>query len=231
MATLRQFTTTRLGDSQSLVGDLSNIIVGVRRDVEVAASALASESGGGGFGKDEALIRLTWRGDVAITRPTHLCKLTNISQLGTIIMATNFMNDINMTRVANASAAGQTTITSDVIDMSGYDVASFIAILGDVTDTAELTLTVQHGDADDGSDAVETTIAASFTATATSADNGMLVVENIRPEKRYLRVTLHRGVANAAAYAIVALRADPSEAPVLQDGVLASDVGLHAEDA
>ena len=140
----------------------------------------------------------------------------------------NFLANSKLTRVEPAAAAGQTLLTSDTVDMKGFDNASFIALLGDVTDTSVLTLQAQHGDQSDGSDATNLAgVAASFTADPTNADNNMLAVEIARPTKRFLRVTLTRATANAAVDGIVAVQSNPAEAPVTQDAsVLATDFAL-----
>ena len=112
--------------------------------------------------------------------------------------------------------------------MKGFDAVTFIALLGDVLDTAVLTLQAQQGDQSDGSDATNLAgVLATFTADATSADNNMLAVEIARPTKRYVRVTLARATANAAVDGIVAVQSSPAEAPVVQDAsVLATDFAL-----
>ena len=58
----------------------------------------------------------------------------------------NFLMNSKLTRVEPAAAAAQTLLTSDVVDMKGFDAVTFIAFLGDVLDTSVLTLQVQHGD-------------------------------------------------------------------------------------
>ena len=133
-----------------------------------------------------------------------------------------------ITRVEPAAAAGQTTLTSDVIDMKGFDGVTFIAFLDDVLDTAVLTLQAQQGDQSDGSDATNLAgVAASFTADPTNADDNMLAVEVARPTKRFVRVTLTRATANAAVDGIIAVQSNPAEAPVTQDAsVLATDFAL-----
>ena len=144
----------------------------------------------------------------------------------------NFLNNTKLTRVENAAAAGTSALTTDVIDMLGYDGCTFVALLGDVTDTSVLTLTLQDGDAADGSDMVATDVVATFTAGASDADNKMLAVETFRPLKRYVRAVLTRTTANAVVDGIVAIQTAPTLAPVTQSAsVLATDFGLHPEAA
>jgi len=140
----------------------------------------------------------------------------------------NFLANQKIARVENAAAAGQTTLTSDVVDMKGYDGVTFLALLGDVDNTSALVLQAQHGDESDGSDMANLAgVAASHTADATDADNNVLAVEVFRPTKRYVRVTLARGTANAVVDGILAIQSEPNEAPVTQDAsVIATDFAL-----
>ena len=140
----------------------------------------------------------------------------------------NFLANQKLTRVEPAAVAGQTLLTSDVIDMAGFDGVSFVALLGDVSDTCVLTLQAQQGDQSDGSDATNLSgVAATFTAGATDADDNMLALEVFRPTKRYVRVTLARTTANAVVDGILAVQSNPAEAPVVQDAsVLATDFAL-----
>lgn len=142
-------------------------------------------------------------------------------------MSTNLTKNALFTRVENAAAAGQTTLTTDTLDMKGYDGCTFIAALGDVTDTSVLTLTIATGDASDGSDAADTGIIATFTAGASDADNKLLIAEIVRPLKRYVTATLDRGTANAVVDGIFCIQTDANTEPVTQSAsVVASDFGL-----
>ena len=142
-------------------------------------------------------------------------------------MSTNLLKDTKITRVEASATAGQTTLTTDTLDMKEFDGCTFIAALGDVTDTAVVTLTIQTGDASDGSDAADTGIIATFTAGASDADSKLLVAEIVRPLKRYVTATLDRGTANAVVDGIFAIQTDPTRKPTTQSSdVIASDFGL-----
>lgn len=143
---------------------------------------------------------------------------------------TNLTHDAQFIRAATAAAAGTSTITTSIIDLKAFDGCVFMASLGDVADTAEVALTVQHGDEADGSDMANTAVAIVFTADATSADNGLLIAEIFRPNHRYVRAVLTRGVADAALDGILAILTDPKQAPVTQgDDVLAKAFGLSPD--
>lgn len=125
--------------------------------------------------------------------------------------------------VLAATAAGTTSLTTDVVDMQGFDSVAFVAHLGDVTDTSALTLTGQTGAVADGSDAADLALPVTFTADATSADNKLMILDLHRPRQRYVRATLDRVTANAVVNGVVAILYNASEQPVTEDAsVIAS---------
>lgn len=69
---LNKFTTNALTDTEILLGDLSQIYVGMLQDVSVEVSTQY------GFSKGTLAIRIMWYGDVAVARPDHLC-LMNVT--------------------------------------------------------------------------------------------------------------------------------------------------------
>jgi len=114
-----------------------------------------------------------------------------------------------VTRIKNAVAAGTTEVLSDVLDMQGYDSVMFIAVLGDVTDTSVLTLTAKGNTASSTSSPTPVAItdgSCTFTAGATDADNKMMIVDVLRPAKRYVFASLTRTTANAVVDSIIAIQ-------------------------
>ena len=135
----------------------------------------------------------------------------------------NLLEQTKLDRVNAAVSAGQTTVNSDVVDMLGFDSCLFAVLLGDVTDTSVVKLTIQHGDQSNGSDMADTTISTSYTAGASDADNNMLAAEINRPLKRYVRAKVERNTANAEVDGVLAQLANPDEAPTSHADDLLSD--------
>lgn len=133
-------------------------------------------------------------------------------------MHMNFLYDCKIIPVEPAAAAGQTTLTTDVVDMRGFDSIAFIAYLGDVSDTSVLTLTGKTNTANSVSSPTPTTLAqtVTYTAGATNADSKLLVLDLHRPRDRYVFATLTRGTANAVVNGIIAVLYNASERPVTQ---------------
>lgn len=136
----------------------------------------------------------------------------------------NLLPNVEFVVVEAAAAAGQTKLTTDTIDMAGWTGVVFIVHLGDVSDGSVLGLTAEHSD-DDDSGFADLGGALSFTAGASDADNKLLILDIVRPEKRYVRASLTRTTANAAVNGITAIKYEGPHVPIVQgDTVLASAV-------
>ena len=116
-----------------------------------------------------------------------------------------------------AATAGTSTLTTDVLDMQGYDGIVFIAILGDVTDTSVLLLSAYEHTANAASGTAISGATAGATAGASNYDSTLLVVDVQKPSKRYVYATLARGTANAVVNGVLAIRYKGSHScPVTQ---------------
>lgn len=141
----------------------------------------------------------------------------------------NLSKDIKITVVEAAAAAAQTDLTTDVLDMSGYEGVMFIALTGDVTATSVLTLTVKGNSANSTSSPTPVTQKATtaFTAAAADADSKALVVDVYKPTLRYMFAVLSRGTADAIVGGIIAIQYGASNKPTSNDAtVIASAFGL-----
>lgn len=139
-------------------------------------------------------------------------------------MKFEMLKDCKITRVANAAAAAQTEVLTDVLDMTGYDSVIFVALLGDVTVSSVLTLTAKENTANSTSSPTPTAVTggatAAYTATATDADNKALVVDVIRPSKQYVFASLTRTAANAVVDGIIAIQYRSRLTPVTQGSTI-----------
>lgn len=120
-------------------------------------------------------------------------------------------------KVLNATAAGTTdTLNGDIIDLANHDSVLLVAITGDVTNTAVGTLKAYCGDNSALSDGAYKTATAAFTADATSADNKLVILDVVRPGKRYVRADFVRATANIAVESIIAIRYNARAIPTTQ---------------
>ena len=120
-------------------------------------------------------------------------------------------------RTSVLASAAQTAITNgDILDLQNFDSILGIAVLGDIADTAVVTLKAFTGDNAALSDGAYEDVTASVTATATSADNKLLVLDIVKPGKRYVRFDLTRTTADAVIDGILGIRYNARLMPVTQ---------------
>lgn len=129
--------------------------------------------------------------------------------------------------VATAAGFGD-TLNGDIIDLQGFDSICLIGILGDVAATGVATLKAYCGDAAALGDGAYKTATATVTADATSADNKLLVLDIVRPGKRYVRADLVRATANIVVDGVIAIRYNAKTAPVTQPSdVVHSNISVN----
>lgn len=130
--------------------------------------------------------------------------------------ANNHLADqIKISFVEGAATAGTSTLTTDIVDMQGYDGCVFVAILGDVTSGSVLSFKAQQNTANSTSgmaDLAGSTIGA--TAGASDYDSKMLVIDVHQPKERYLQAVLARGSQNAVVVGIIAIQYRARALPV-----------------
>jgi hypothetical protein len=132
-------------------------------------------------------------------------------------------------KVLVATVAGTAdTLAGDIVDLAGYDSVCFVAILGDVTNTAVVTLKAFAGDASALGDGAYKTATATVTATETTADDKLLILDVIRPGKRYVRADLVRATANVVVDGIIAYRYNARTIPTTQNtDVVNSNISVN----
>jgi hypothetical protein len=116
----------------------------------------------------------------------------------------NLSRLVDIRRAINAVAAGTSSQNGNTIDTLGYDSVCFIVAFGALTATQVTSIKVQQGDQSDASDMAD--ISGAATGNMADADgNKLLCVEVYRPSKRYVRVVVVRGTANAVIDGGIAL--------------------------
>ena len=132
-------------------------------------------------------------------------------------------------KVLVATGAGTTdTLTGDILDLADCDSVIGVAVLGDVTINAVVTLKAYTGDEAALGDGAYETVTATVTATATSADDKLLVLDIVKPGKRYCRFDLVRATANAVVDGIIGIRYNFRNIPTTQGSdVVDSDVSVN----
>lgn len=141
----------------------------------------------------------------------------------------SMLNEVKFDKVLVATGAGTTdTLTGDIIDLQDCNSVTGVTILGDVTNGAVLTLKAYTGDNSALTDGAYEATTATVTATAASADNKLLVLDVVKPGKRYVRFDLVRATANAVVDGIIAIRYNNRVIPVTQPAdVVASGLSIN----
>ena len=144
----------------------------------------------------------------------------------------SLLKNSKITRIMAATAAGTTdTLSSDIIDMGGFEGVMFICKVSDAAATAVGTLTVQQNTANSASGmATLSGEAVAFTFAAADGDDDMLIIDVYRPQEHYLRAQLTRATANIEVGGIIAIQYGAHEAPVTQ-GATVLDSALYVSPA
>jgi hypothetical protein len=119
-------------------------------------------------------------------------------------------------------AAGTTDVNSSAVDTLGFSSVAFAVILG--TLTASMTLGLSIEESDSGSGDWTAISGASYTATGDADDDKIVLLEKFKPAKRYVRVAFDRGTANAVIDGLVAMLGGANVAPVTHGAMVETAV-------
>lgn len=122
---------------------------------------------------------------------------------------------LKVTQVKTAVAAGTSDQTSAILDMSGFDGVLFLTSFGAITSTAVTSVKIQQDTAVGGGTMAD--LAGSGATVADTKSDTVVVHDLYRPGKRYVRVYVDRGTANAVINSIVALQYRGLNAPTTDD--------------
>lgn len=103
---------------------------------------------------------------------------------------------------SGVTSTGTSTVTGDTIDCAGFDEVQIEALIETATDGSVITLKAYQGDQSGGGDAALIT-GATAAATASSLSKKMLIVDVIRPKKRYITPVLTRATQAATVSGII----------------------------
>lgn len=145
-------------------------------------------------------------------------------------MGQTFTENNKVTRVSDAVAAGTTEINSTGVAMDGFESVTFIVPFGAITAGGVQSVKAEQSD-DDGSTDDYTDLEGSGITVADDDDNGVVILEIMRPMKRYVRCTVLRATQNSAIDGIIAIQSGPSTAPVTQDATTVIGAETHLSPA
>ncbi|OPX87740.1 MAG: hypothetical protein A4E53_02362 [Pelotomaculum sp. PtaB.Bin104] len=144
-------------------------------------------------------------------------------------MIESILKNCAIDKVLNNTAGGTgDTLNGDILDLQNYNSVCFILTTGNVVDTAVGTLKAYCGNEAALGDGAYKTTTASFTANATNSDNKAVVLDVVRPGKRYVRADFVRATADIPVESIVAVRYNARNIPVTQPAdVVASGLSVN----
>lgn len=135
-------------------------------------------------------------------------------------MISHLVAEAKFTVVVTVQGDGQATVSSDILDMAGFDSILFIAQFADVDTTSVLTLTAQQDIANAGGGMATLTGSATFEAGATDADDDVLILDIHRPRDRYVRCQVVIATANAVLASVIAVQYNAHTLPVTQSSTV-----------
>lgn len=126
-----------------------------------------------------------------------------------------FKDFVRVQRVMNAVAAGTSVQTSSAVDCQGaeaFDEVTFMAAFGALTATQVTNIKVQESDDNSTYNDSKDTLSVNLADT----DGNRMLLCTIRPTKRYLKLIVTRGTANAVIDGVWAFLRRSKKLPVTQ---------------
>jgi len=126
---------------------------------------------------------------------------------------------VKFTLAKEGVTAGVTNIEdAEIIDMAGFDAVAFAVICDTpASGTAKVTVKVEQSDASNMADEDDLAGLISEYEIANDADEEVLIVDLIRPAKRYVRCVVDRADEDVAIGGILAMQYAARSKPVTQD--------------
>lgn len=139
-----------------------------------------------------------------------------------------FLNTHVVKRVElNVAAGTGDNVDSDIVDMADFEEATFIALLGTVTSTGTVIMSLRHGDESGGGD--QASVEGSAVAITPGDDDKELAASIVSPQKRYVSARIARGGSqNSEIDSVLCILSRPRVAPVTQPASLVDTVTLIA---
>ena len=127
----------------------------------------------------------------------------------------NLGKNTKVTLVNNGETAGTGTITSDEIDMTGYEGCLFIVHMGTIVSGAATTCFVRQAIATGMSGGAE--LSGTIITILDSEDDTVFLMDVYRPAEQFLDVQVTRATQDATIQGITAIQYGPRKAPPTHD--------------
>lgn len=142
----------------------------------------------------------------------------------------NLLNNAKITRVMNrgVGTASATPTKGTILDMLGYDSVMFVAAMEDVVNLSVVSLRAAGGDTNDTAEMNLLTGTVGGTATATTFDDKLLVLDLVKPNERYIEAQLFHVTQNAPFDSVVAIQYNARNMPVTQGSTVVASGTLFS---
>jgi hypothetical protein len=149
-------------------------------------------------------------------------------------MIESLLKNCLFTKTSVAAVAATDDITNgSIIDLGSgtegqFDSVCFVAILGEVTNAAVVTLKAYCGNASNLAGGAYKATTATVTASGNDTDNNLLILDVVQPGTRYVRGDLVRDTQNSVVDSIIAIRYNAKNVPTTQTADVADgDVSVN----
>ena len=130
-----------------------------------------------------------------------------------------------VTLINTGESAAQSTITSDEIDMAGFEGVMFLVHMGTIDGSAVTSTFVRQATATGMGSAA--TLTGSTHTIADTGDDSIYLTDVYRPLEQFLDVRVSRGTSNSVIQSIVAIQYNGRKPPVTHDAsTVANDIYL-----
>lgn len=119
-------------------------------------------------------------------------------------MAFSIVKDSKCTMCLTAVAAGSDAQYTSIIDTQNFESCTFLASFGTITSGAVTSVSIQQDDAN-ATAGMTDLLGSGYTVADTNDDMGV-IVEVIKPTKRYLRLKISRATQNAVINCVWAIQ-------------------------
>lgn len=134
-------------------------------------------------------------------------------------MSRTICENVKTYRVLDATAAGYTDLSGTIIDRSGFGTVRFVVLFGAISADPIIRVRCFESDASDMSGA--TLVGSSAQLEDASADNKLVILESVRPSKRYVQLRLQEVVGTAAVDGAIAELGGSRRVPTTDDASVA----------
>ena len=133
-------------------------------------------------------------------------------------MIKSILKEAAFDRIKVSQAAGTTdVITSDAVDMAGYEGCLFVVTLGTLTSTGTVTCKLQQSSDNAVADGYSDIEGSSKANSGDTATTKQILIEIINPQKRYLKLLATRATANCGIDSITAIKFGAKKLPITDD--------------